>query len=224
MTARIPDNQKSPGALKRTIRHDMRDSIEDHLATVRRTLDAENVKRLNEIGDVLIDCFARGNRLYLLGNGGSAADAQHIAAELVGRFKVDRAPLPAVALTTDSSNLTAIANDLGADVIFSRQVEALVRPGDVVWALSVSGRSPNVIAAVQAAQAAGALVIGFTSRRGDELARYCAHCLRVDHLDSDRVQEVHLLAYHLICERVERHFHQTPTTSAQAAPRQEAAR
>jgi D-sedoheptulose 7-phosphate isomerase len=176
------------------------------------------VALLNEIADVLIACFEAGGRLYLLGNGGSAADAQHIAAELVGRFKLDRTPLPAIALTTDSSNLTAIANDLGAEQVFSRQVEALVRAGDVVWALSVSGTSPNVIAAVQAARALDATVIGFTSRRGDTLAEYCAHCLRVDHSESDRVQETHMLAYHLICERVERHFHQTPDRAASGRP------
>jgi len=187
----------------------MKAAIQDHLNTVTALVDA--IPELERIVRALIDCFTRGGRLYVLGNGGSAADAQHIAAELVGRFKLDRAPLPAVALTTGSSNLTAIANDLGADVIFSRQVEALVQPGDIVWALSVSGRSPNVIAAVQAAQACGAVVIGFTSRRGDALAAHCTHCLRVAHVDSDRVQETHMLAYHLICERVEQHFHHRPS-------------
>jgi len=185
----------------------MKSAIEDHLRTVRALVDV--TPELENIAAALITCFERGGRLYLLGNGGSAADAQHIAAEFVGRFKLDRAPLPAVALTTDSSNLTAIANDLGAEVVFSRQVEALVQPGDVVWALSVSGTSPNVIAAVHAAKARGAQVIGFTSRRGDALAALCDHCLCVAHTDSDRVQETHVLAYHLVCERVERHFHDT---------------
>jgi D-sedoheptulose 7-phosphate isomerase len=184
----------------------MKAAIEEHLRTARALLDA--IPELERIADALIACFERGRRLYLLGNGGSAADAQHIAAELVGRFKLDRPALPAVALTTDTSNLTAIANDLGADLMFARQIEALVQPGDLAWALSVSGASPNVIAAVEAARARGADVIGFTSRRGDALAKLCTYCLRADHTDSDRVQETHVLAYHLVCERVERHFSQ----------------
>ncbi len=141
--------------------------------------------------------------MYVLGNGGSAADAQHIAAELVGRFKIDRRALPAIALTTDSSNLTAIGNDFGGEFIFSRQVEALVTANDLVWALSVSGTSPNIIAAVKAAKKKGSAVIGFTSIGGDALAEFCDECFRAIHTSSDRVQEVHELAYHLICERIE---------------------
>jgi D-sedoheptulose 7-phosphate isomerase len=159
---------------------------------------------LQRIADAVVACFRRGGRLYVLGNGGSAADAQHIAAELVGRFKRDRQALPAVALTTDTSILTAVANDLGAELVFARQVEALARPGDAVWALSVSGSSPNVLKALTAATAAGALRIGFTGRLGARLAALCDHCLTAEHESSDRVQEVHQLAYHLVCDRIER--------------------
>ncbi|MCG3131237.1 MAG: Phosphoheptose isomerase 1 [Phycisphaerae bacterium] len=161
---------------------------------------------LEAVVAALIRCFQSGGRLYVLGNGGSAADAQHIAAELVGRFKRDRRPLPAIALTTDTSVLTAVGNDLGAEEVFRRQVEALVRAEDVVWALSVSGTSPNVIAALAAARQAGATCIGFTGRGGGRFPEYCALCLRADHAASDRVQEIHQLAYHLVCNAVETHF------------------
>jgi D-sedoheptulose 7-phosphate isomerase len=182
----------------------MLEQIDAHLE-VARALTA-SVSLLEEIARRIVHTFSSGGRLYLVGNGGSAADAQHIAAEFVGRFKLDRRPLPAIALTTDTSGLTAIGNDLGAEVIFARQVEGLVNEKDIVWALSVSGRSPNIIAAVQAARRRGATVIGFTSTSGDALAELADCCLQVSHTDSDRVQEVHVLAYHLICERVEAAF------------------
>jgi len=173
-------------------------SIAEHLATINRLSICSDT--LTRIGQLLIESFRSGRRLYLLGNGGSAADAQHIAAELVGRFKVKGRPaLPAIALTTDTSNLTAIGNDFGFDQVFSRQVEALVQPGDVAWALSVSGSSPNVIKAVQAARENGAKVIGFTGANGAKLKELCDLCLVVEHADSDRVQEAHQLAYHIIC-------------------------
>ncbi|GJM23699.1 MAG: phosphoheptose isomerase 1 [Phycisphaerae bacterium] len=185
----------------------MKQQIDEHQRTVEQL--KECIPLLEQICSRIIICFKGGGKLYLLGNGGSAADAQHIAAELVGRFKIDRRALPAVALTTDSSNLTAIGNDLGGDYVFSRQVEALVTKNDVVWALSVSGSSPNIIAAVKTAKKLGAAVIGFTSLRGDSLAEHCDDCLRASNNDSDRVQEVHELAYHLICERVEIAFSDT---------------
>ena len=158
------------------------------------------------IAERLIACFEGGGRVYLLGNGGSAADAQHIAAELVGRFKKDRKAIPAIALTTDTSVVTAVSNDLGYEHVFARQIEALVTQNDIVWALSVSGRSPNVVRALQSAKKIGATVIGFTGRSGGAMAELCDFCFRVEHDHSDRVQEVHQLAYHLICDRIERHF------------------
>lgn len=139
----------------------------------------------------------------MLGNGGSAADAQHIAAELLGRFKRDRRALPALALTTDSSTLTAIANDVGYERVFARQIEGLVCKGDVVWALSTSGNSPNVVAALHAARAQGATTIGFTGQTGGSMAASCDLVLRVPHASSDRIQEAHQIAYHYVCERIE---------------------
>ncbi|MEE9293813.1 MAG: SIS domain-containing protein [Phycisphaerae bacterium] len=162
---------------------------------------------LEQAAALIIDTFKAGRRVYVFGNGGSAADAQHIAAELVGRFKKhDKPPLPAVALTTDTSSLTAISNDYGFEEVFKRQVEALVQEGDVVWALSVSGSSPNVIKAVEAAKRQAAKLIGFTGKEGTELRALCGICLMAEHTDSDRVQEVHQLAYHIVCGLVEEAF------------------
>lgn len=182
----------------------MHSQIEDHQRQASSLL--EFVPRLEKMADRIIDCFEGGGRLYLLGNGGSAADAQHIAAELVGRFKRDRKALPAHALTTDSSILTAVTNDLGGDQLFSRQVEGLVTENDIVWALSVSGRSPNVLRAMQTAQRIGAFRIGFTGRTGGALAELCDLCLKIDHDAGDRVQEMHQLAYHLICDHIEKRY------------------
>jgi len=182
----------------------MQEQIQDHQRVVAAMF--EHTALLARIAERLIACFAGGGRVYLLGNGGSAADAQHIAAELVGRFKKDRKALPAIALTTDTSVVTAVSNDLGYEHVFARQIEALVTKNDIVWALSVSGRSPNVVRALQSAKKIGATVIGFTSRSGGAMAELCDFCFRVEHDHSDRVQEVHQLAYHLICDRIERHF------------------
>ena len=164
------------------------------------------VTLLQTIGQVICRALADGGRVYLLGNGGSAADAQHIAAELVGRFKRERRALPAIALTTDTSGLLSIGNDYGFDHVFARQLEALVQTGDIVWALSTSGNSPNVIEAARVARNRQARVIGFTGRTGGELKPLCDCCLCVDHETSDRIQEMHQLSYHLICDFLERHF------------------
>lgn len=180
----------------------MQEQVEDHLRVVQALLGEAAL--LERMAQRLLECFEGGGKVLLFGNGGSAADAQHIAAELVGRFKADRRALPAVALTTDTSVLTAVANDLGAVRCFVRQVEALARPMDVVWALSVSGRSPNILAGLEAAKSAGAFRIGFTGRGGGAMRALCDLCLTVDHEASDRVQEAHELAYHLICDRIER--------------------
>lgn len=186
------------------------EQIEAHLRTVEALRN--EAPRLEAIAAAIVSALAAGRCIYTLGNGGSAADAQHIAAELVGRFKhPQRRALPAVALTTDTSNLTAIGNDFGFEEVFRRQVQALVRTGDVVWALSVSGRSPNVLLAATAAREQGAVVIGFTGTRGGALADLCDHCLVAAHADSDRVQEAHQLAYHIICGLVEQAFVKEPS-------------
>ena len=174
----------------------------------RRVIEAaaQQIPLLERIVERLAEVFHAGGKLYVLGNGGSAADAQHIAAELVGRLHQDRRALPAVALTTDTSILTAVANDLGALHVFERQVEALVTERDAVWALSVSGTSPNVLRAVELARQRGALMIGFTGKRGQQLADLCDLTFMADHERSDRVQEAHQLAYHLVCAQLEQRF------------------
>lgn len=175
--------------------------LREHQDVVGRL--ADQAATLDRIAEAVTACLRSGHRVYTLGNGGSAADAQHIAAELLGRYKCERVALPALALTTDSSTLTAIANDLGYEHVFARQLEGLVRPGDVVWALSTSGNSVNVVTACRLARQQGALTIGFTGQTGGALAAHCDHVFRAPHTASDRIQEAHALAYHYVCERVE---------------------
>lgn len=172
----------------------------------------QHLDLLRAIAHAIVTAIEDGHHVYVLGNGGSAADAQHIAAELVGRFKRERRALPAVALTTDTSNLLSIGNDYGFAHVFTRQVEALVHPGDVLCALSTSGTSSNVIEAVQVARGREACIIGFTGRTGGKLKPLCDYCLCVDHEVSDRIQEIHQLAYHLVCEAVEQHFAERPAS------------
>jgi len=188
----------------------IRSQIEEH-ARLAAALGGQ-AELLLRIAEALSQALRAGRRVYVLGNGGSAADAQHIAAEFVGRFRRERAPLPVVALTTDSSILTALGNDYGFEQVFSRQVEAMVGPGDVVWALSTSGESRNVLHAVRRARRRQALVIGFTGRDGGSLRGECDLCLCVDHHASARIQEVHQLAYHLICDLVEQALADEPAT------------
>jgi D-sedoheptulose 7-phosphate isomerase len=187
------------------------DSIKTQFAQHQQAVTAalDHAELLEQVAERIIECIEAGGKLLVLGNGGSAADAQHIAAELIGRFKHDRRALPAVALTTDTSVLTAVANDVGVEHMYARQVEALATKQDVVWALSVSGRSPNVLRALERAREAGAHVVGFTGRNGDALKELCDQCFMVKHDASDRVQEVHQLAYHVICDRIEQHFRES---------------
>jgi D-sedoheptulose 7-phosphate isomerase len=149
------------------------------------------------------DCILQGGCVYLFGNGGSASDAQHIAGELVGRFYLNRKALPAVALTTDTAIITAVGNDFSYDDIFARQVEALVKPGDLVWAFSTSGTSKNVIKAVELAKEKQAKVLGFTGRQETPLEALSDVCICASDPSSARAQEIHQLAYHIICELVE---------------------
>ncbi len=148
----------------------------------------------------------RGNKLLFVGNGGSAADAQHLAAELVVRFKLDRPGLPALALTVDSSVLTAIGNDYGFDQLFSRQVQALGRSGDVLIALTTSGNSSNILAAVPVAEAMGIEVVGMTGANGGMLAKITERCLKVPSDDTPRIQEAHTLLGHMLCDILEQNI------------------
>lgn len=144
-----------------------------------------------------------GGKLLFAGNGGSAADAQHWAGELVSRFNFDRPGLAAIALTTDSSILTAVGNDYGYDYVFARQVEAIARPGDVLFAISTSGRSRNILRAIEAAREGDVRVIGFTGASGGEMAPLCDICLRVPSSETPKIQEGHEFLGHLICGLIE---------------------
>ena len=166
----------------------------------------KNSSTLNRIAEEIISCFERGNKLLIFGNGGSASQAQHFAAELVNKFFHIRKALPAMSLTTDTSNLTSIANDFDFRDIFSRQVEALSRQGDVVWGLSTSGNSANVIKGCKTAKGAGMVTICFTGMPGSELSRIADISLCVPSENTARIQEVHLCAGHTVCEMVEEHF------------------
>jgi D-sedoheptulose 7-phosphate isomerase len=150
-----------------------------------------------------IQSLERGGKILLAGNGGSAADAQHIAGELVSRFAFDRPGLAAVALTTDTSILTAIGNDYGYEKLFARQVQALGRKGDVLIAYSTSGRSPNIVAALQTAREAGLVTIGFTGNRQGTMNAWCDHLLAVPSADTPKIQEGHLVLGHILCGLIE---------------------
>ena len=153
--------------------------------------------------EMVISSLKAGGTVYLCGNGGSAADAQHIAGEFIGRFKKDRAALPAVALTTDTSVITCIGNDCTFEDIFTRQVQALVKAGDVLWAFSTSGTSPNIVSAAKLAKEKGATVLAFTGKPATKLQDISDVCLNIDAPNTAAAQEIHQLAYHSICHLVE---------------------
>jgi D-sedoheptulose 7-phosphate isomerase len=155
------------------------------------------------IASVTIDALREGRKLLIAGNGGSAADAQHIAAEIIGRYKMDRPAWPAIALTTDTSALTAISNDFGFERVFARQVEGLGQRGDVFWGLSTSGKSPNVLAALRAARERGLVTVGFTGIRGIEMGEHCEHLLIAPSDEAAVIQQIHLTAAHAICDQIE---------------------
>lgn len=169
-------------------------------------LEESGLETISGIAGAIVKATKKGATVYICGNGGSAADAQHIAAELVNRFESNRRALPAVALTVDSSVITSIANDDCYENIFARQAEALVRKGDIFWAISTSGSSPNVIAGVKVARRKGALVIVFTGRKNSHIERLADICFCADSVSSARSQEIHQLAYHIICKLVEQNF------------------
>lgn len=172
-------------------------------ALERATQDAVLLAAAAKIADVIVAALRSGHKLLIVGNGGSAADAQHIAAEIVGRYKKDRPAYAAIALTTDTSALTAIGNDYGFEQVFARQVEGLGKRGDVLLALSTSGRSPNILAAVRAAHQRGLVTIGFTGIKGAALGTVCDHLLVSPSDDTPIVQQIHLAVCHGICDEIE---------------------
>jgi D-sedoheptulose 7-phosphate isomerase len=172
---------------------------------VQAAIDDPAFRRaIDEIAAVISTALTDGRKLLLAGNGGSAADAQHIAGEMLSRFNYDRAPIAALALTTDSSVLTAIGNDYGYERLFERQILGLGCPGDVFIAISTSGRSPNVIRAIDAARQKRLVTIGFTGRSGGEMASRCDLCLHAPSDSTPLIQQIHITAGHIICGLVEK--------------------
>ncbi len=161
---------------------------------------------IRDCSELLFETFAAGNKVLICGNGGSAADAQHIAAEFVGRYETERRALPSIALTTDTSALTAISNDYGFETVFSRQVDALAAKGDCLIAITTSGNSPNVIAAVMAARSRGCKIIGLTGKNGKKLAGLSDRCVLVPSTRTARIQEAHITIAHIWCEAIDNKF------------------
>jgi len=177
--------------------------IFDEHTRLQREFLKHNTEALERVAEVLIQAFRKGRTAYFFGNGGSAADAQHLAAEFVNRFRLDRRALPALALNVDTSVLTSIANDLGYDRVFARQIEAFGRADDVAVGLSTSGASPNVIAGIRLARQHGLVTVGFSGGDGGALLRETDHCIVVPSKSTARIQEMHILAGHAICDIVE---------------------
>ena len=174
----------------------------ESVALKQRFFEA-NAGLLVAAGRRMAESLRGGGRVLAFGNGGSAADAQHLAGELVGRFRRDRAALSAIALTTDSSVVTAIGNDMGYDSVFRRQVEAHGRPGDVAIGITTSGRSPNVVQALQLARERGLVTMGLTGGGGGRLAGAVDYLIDVPHAETARIQEVHVMVVHVLCQIVE---------------------
>jgi len=170
---------------------------------LKKNFFAANEERIARVAQLVCEALESGRKILLYGNGGSAADAQHIAAEMVGRFQRERRPLAAIALTTDTSILTSIGNDYGYEQVFVRQIRALGSNGDVAIAISTSGNSRNVLLATEAAREIGLITVGLTGCNGGKLGGIVQHHLNVPHSLTSRVQEVHIMVGHLLCELVE---------------------
>jgi D-sedoheptulose 7-phosphate isomerase len=178
--------------------------IQESISAKERLLgSAETLATIARVSEVLIESFQTGHKVLLFGNGGSAADAQHIAAEFVGRFAFDRPPLPALALSVNTSCVTAIGNDYGFDLVFSRQIEALGHRGDVAIGISTSGNSPNVLQGFSAARRMGLQTVAFTGGSGGKLKDAADHCICAPSKETPRIQECHILIGHVISELVE---------------------
>jgi D-sedoheptulose 7-phosphate isomerase len=187
----------------------MQELLFQHVQTsieLKRGFFAREMGRIVSQADNLVKCLMSGGRVLICGNGGSAADAQHFAAELSGRFVTERRPLAAIALTTDTSALTAIGNDYGFERIFERQVEALGHPGDILVGISTSGNSPNVVHAVQTARSLGLRTLGLLGKDGGQLKSMMDDCLIVPNDVTARIQELHIMIIHFWCEIIDERF------------------
>ena len=198
-----------------TFQHRASKLVEASIAVKQELLQSEDVLlAVAKTAEIVIDALQKGNKALLFGNGGSAADAQHIAAELVGRFAFDRPALPALALSVNSSCVTAIGNDYGFEQVFSRQLEALARPGDVAIGISTSGNAANVLQALTTAKKMGLHTVALTGRTGGSLRSIVDHCICAPSAETPRIQECHVLIGHIIAELVEREiFHEESRVS-----------
>ena len=187
------------------IRSTIANEFSSHLETIRSVIGAME-EDLTKASQIAVDTLKRGNKILLCGNGGSAADAQHIAAELTGRYKSERRGLPGIALTTDTSALTAIANDYGYDRVFDRQVEALANTGDLIIGISTSGNSANIISALELAKELGCSTVGFSGRDGGKMNEVCDVNLVVPSNNTPRIQEIHILLGHTLCQIIDDAF------------------
>ena len=183
----------------------IKQELNEHLTTLDATM--KSIGSLLEVAaNICIDSLKQGGKILIFGNGGSAADAQHIAAELVGRYKLERKGLSAIALSTDTSSLTAIANDYGYEHVFDRQIEALANPEDVAIGISTSGNSSNVVNALQSAKKIGCKSIGLSGKSGGDMNKLCDVNLVIPANDTARIQEMHILVGHIICHLIELEF------------------
>jgi D-sedoheptulose 7-phosphate isomerase len=192
-------------------------NMEDHIVKifkesirVKEAFVNENLSKLVNIVEAVTGALKAGNKVLIFGNGGSAADAQHIAAEFVNRFVIERPPLPAIALTTDTSVITSIGNDYDFSEIFSKQIRAIGQPGDIAWGISTSGNSPNVLKALEVAKKMGLVTIAFTGKDGGNIAKIADLSINVSSSVTARIQEVHITAGHAICDLVDIKLFQKP--------------
>jgi len=199
------------------------DSIAQHFRRSRETLeravqDGELMQAMIRATDTMAAALRSGNKILIAGNGGSAADAQHIACEFLSRLNFDRNPLPCIALTTDTSVLTGIGNDYGFEQVFERQVRGLARAGDVLLAISTSGRSPNILAGLRAARAAGVTTVGFTGSSDSPMLALCDIAVRAPSDSTPQIQQIHIVAAHAICGLIEQELFGKPVSEAVSAP------
>jgi len=187
----------------------LKKQITDVMETHKKMLaefEQSGLETIVAAAETITKALKQNGTIYICGNGGSAADAQHIASELVGKFQRERKALAAVALTTDTSVITSIANDYGYENVFGKQVEALVTQGDILWTISTSGASPNIIAAADLAKKKGACILAFTGRTNSKLEQIADICFCANDKSTARSQEIHQIAYHIICDLVEQSF------------------
>lgn len=189
------------------MKDDITSALKESIEVKQKYLNDKNqIELLEKIIGIIVTAYNNGKKLIIFGNGGSAADAQHMVAELVGRYKKERKALNAVALTTNTSTITALSNDYSYDIIFSRQLEACADKGDVVIGISTSGNATNVIKAIETAKKIGCITIGLTGKTGGKLKNVVDHCICVPSDNTPRIQELHITIIHIICQIVEQMF------------------